>query len=141
MEYIRLGSTGLKVSRIGLGTMTYGTSQWRPWVLDEAASRPFFRRAWEAGVNFFDTADMYSLGLSEEIVGRALRKYARLEEIVIGPARENDGTLNLMGALRTSMATCGYESIHDFQKAEVMLAPAIQTEGKSLQQAQRVGMG
>ena len=66
---------------------------------------------------------------------------ATLEEIVIGPAHENDGTLNLMGALRTAMATCGYESIHDFQKAEVMLAPAIKTEGKSLQHAQRVGMG
>jgi IMP dehydrogenase len=66
---------------------------------------------------------------------------ATLEEIVIGPARENDGTLNLMGALRTSMATCGYESVHDFQKAEIMLAPAIKTEGKDLQQAQRVGMG
>jgi len=71
----------------------------------------------------------------------AVDQNATLEEIVIGPARENDGTLNLMGALRTSMATCGYESIHDFQKAEVMLAPAIKTEGKSLQQAQRVGMG
>ncbi|MDQ2982574.1 MAG: GuaB3 family IMP dehydrogenase-related protein [Actinomycetota bacterium] len=66
---------------------------------------------------------------------------ATLEEIVVGPARENDGTLNLMGALRTSMATCGYESIHDFQKAEVMLAPSIKTEGKILQQAQRIGMG
>jgi IMP dehydrogenase len=66
---------------------------------------------------------------------------ATLEEIVIGPARENDGTLNLMGALRTAMATCGYESIHDFQKAEIMLAPAVKTEGKGLQQAQRVGMG
>ena len=54
---------------------------------------------------------------------------ATLEEIVVGPARENDGTLNLMGALRTSMATCGYESIHDFQKAEIMLAPSIKTEG------------
>ena len=71
----------------------------------------------------------------------AVEQNATLEEIVVGPARENDGTLNLMGALRTSMATCGYESIHDFQKAEVMLAPAIKTEGKSLQQAQRVGMG
>jgi IMP dehydrogenase len=66
---------------------------------------------------------------------------ATLEEIVIGPAHENDGTLNLMGALRTAMATCGYESIHDFQKAEIMLAPALKTEGKALQQAQRVGMG
>jgi IMP dehydrogenase len=71
----------------------------------------------------------------------AVDQNATLEEIVIGPATENDGTLNLMGALRTSMATCGYESIHDFQKAEVMLAPAIKTEGKSLQHAQRIGMG
>jgi IMP dehydrogenase len=71
----------------------------------------------------------------------AVEQNATLEEIVIGPARENDGTLNLMGALRTSMATCGYESIHDFQNAEVMLAPSIKTEGKSLQQAQRIGMG
>ena len=71
----------------------------------------------------------------------ATQQVATLEEIVIGPATENDGTLNLMGALRTAMATCGYESIHDFQKAEIMLAPAIKTEGKGLQQAQHVGMG
>jgi IMP dehydrogenase len=71
----------------------------------------------------------------------AVEQNATLEQIVIGPATENDGTLNLMGALRTSMATCGYESIHDFQKAEVMLAPAIKTEGKSLQHAQRIGLG
>ncbi|MBD0290786.1 MAG: GuaB3 family IMP dehydrogenase-related protein [Thermoleophilia bacterium] len=70
-----------------------------------------------------------------------VEQVATLEEILVGPARENDGTLNLMGALRTSMATCGYENIHDFQRAEVMLAPAITTEGKILQQAQRVGMG
>ena len=71
----------------------------------------------------------------------ATQQVATLEEIVIGPATENDGTLNLMGALRTAMATCGYESIHDFQKAEIMLAPAIKTEGKGLQQSQRIGMG
>src|SRR3954471_12990454 len=71
----------------------------------------------------------------------AVEQNATLEEIVIGPATENDGTLNLMGALRTSMAACGYESIHDFQNAEVMFAPAMKTEGKSLQQAQRIGMG
>jgi len=64
-----------------------------------------------------------------------------LQEILAGPARENDGTLNLVGALRTSMATCGYENLKAFQKAEVMIAPALQTEGKSLQQAQGVGMG
>ncbi len=66
---------------------------------------------------------------------------ASLQEILVGPARENDGTLNLMGALRTSMATCGYENIHEFQRAEVALAPSIKTEGKTLQQAQKIGMG
>ncbi|HSH23855.1 MAG TPA: GuaB3 family IMP dehydrogenase-related protein [Acidimicrobiales bacterium] len=64
-----------------------------------------------------------------------------LEEILVGPARENDGALNLFGALRTSMATCGYETVKDFQKAEVMVAPALQTEGKALQRSQRIGMG
>ena len=67
MDYVRLGRTGLKVSRICLGTMTYGTPQWRPWVLDEADSRPFIKRALEHGINFFDTADMYSRGVSEEV--------------------------------------------------------------------------
>jgi len=66
---------------------------------------------------------------------------ASLREILVGPAFENDGTLNLFGALRTSMATCGYENIKDFQKAEVMVAPSIKTEGKLHQQQQRVGMG
>ena len=70
----------------------------------------------------------------------AVEQNATLEEIVIGPARENDGTLNLMGALRTSMATTGYETIHEFQKAEIMFAPAIQTEGKKLQREQAIGM-
>ena len=64
-----------------------------------------------------------------------------LQEIIAGPAHENDGRLNLMGALRTSMATCGYESVKEFQKAEVMIAPALQTEGKQLQRSQGVGMG
>ncbi len=66
---------------------------------------------------------------------------ASLEEILVGPARENDGTLNLFGALKTSLATCGYENIQAFQKAEVMVAPALQTEGKKLQREQDVGMG
>jgi aryl-alcohol dehydrogenase (NADP+) len=83
MEYVNLGRTGLKVSRICLGTMTYGTPQWREWVLDEDASRPFLQRALELGINFFDTADMYSLGVSEEVVGRALRDFARRDEVVI----------------------------------------------------------
>jgi 1-deoxyxylulose-5-phosphate synthase len=76
MQYVNLGNSGIKVSRLCLGCMTYGSSGWRPWVLDEEASRPFFRQAWESGINFFDTADMYSLGASEELLGRALRELA-----------------------------------------------------------------
>ncbi len=83
MKYTTLGRTGLTVSRIALGCMSYGSPSWRPWVLDEAAAQPFFRRAIELGINFFDTADMYSLGLSEEVTGRALRKYGRLDELVV----------------------------------------------------------
>jgi IMP dehydrogenase len=64
-----------------------------------------------------------------------------LEEVLVGPARQNDGRLNLMGALRSSMATCGYANLKEFQKAEVMIAPALQTEGKSLQRSQGLGMG
>ena len=75
MEYVKLGSTGLKVSRLCLGCMTYGSKGWREWVLEEPESRPFFRRAVELGFNFFDTADVYSLGVSEEIVGRALKEF------------------------------------------------------------------
>jgi len=80
MDYVNLGSTGLKVSRLCLGTMTYGSKKWREWVLEEEESRPFIRRALELGINFFDTADMYSVGVSEEILGRALRDF--------GPSRD-----------------------------------------------------
>ena len=80
MDYVNLGSTGLKVSRLCFGTMTYGSKKWRDWVLEEEESRPFLRRALELGFNFFDTADVYSLGASEEIVGRALRDF--------GPSRD-----------------------------------------------------
>lgn len=83
MEYVRLGNTGLKVSRLCFGTMTYGSKTWREWVLDEHEGRPFFRKAWEAGINFFDTANIYSLGVSEEITGRALRDLGRRDEQVI----------------------------------------------------------
>jgi 1-deoxyxylulose-5-phosphate synthase len=83
MDYVRLGNTGMKVSRLCLGTMTYGTPAWRPWVLDEAASRPFYARALEHGINFFDSADMYSRGASEEVLGRALRDLARRDEVVV----------------------------------------------------------
>ena len=83
MDYKNLGKTGLKVSRLCLGCMTYGSSQWREWVLNEEESRPFIQRALEAGINFFDTANMYSLGVSEEVVGRALRDFAKRDEVVL----------------------------------------------------------
>ncbi|CAN5668330.1 aldo/keto reductase [soil metagenome] len=83
MDYVNLGKTGLKVSRLCLGMMSYGTPEWRDWVLSEEASRPFILRALEAGITFFDTANMYSLGVSEEVTGRALKDFARRDEVVI----------------------------------------------------------
>lgn len=85
VEYVRLGSTGLEVSRICLGCMSYGVPERgnHSWVLDEEESRPFIKRALELGINFFDTANVYSDGTSEEIVGRALKDYARRDEIVL----------------------------------------------------------
>src|SRR5215813_5251526 len=83
MEYVRLGNTGLKVSPLCLGCMTYGSPNWRAWLLPEADSRPFFKRAIEHGINFFDTADVFSLGVSEEITGRALKDFTKRHEVVI----------------------------------------------------------
>jgi aryl-alcohol dehydrogenase-like predicted oxidoreductase len=83
MDYVRFGKTGMKVSRLCLGCMTYGSTKWRDWVLEEDAARPFFREAIERGINFFDTADVYSLGVSEEITGRAMKAYAKRHEVVI----------------------------------------------------------
>ena len=109
MEYINLGRTGLKVSRICLGCMTYGVPDRgaHTWSLDEENSRPLIKRALELGINFFDTANTYSDGTSEEIVGRALRDFARREEIVIAtkvfyPMREGP---NARGLSRKSILT------------------------------------
>src|SRR4051794_32546206 len=85
MEYANLGATGLKVSRVCLGCMSYGSRArgTHGWVLEEEESRPFFRQALEAGINFFDTANVYSLGASEEITGRALKDFAKRDEVVV----------------------------------------------------------
>ncbi len=83
MQYANLGRTGLKVSRICLGMMSFGTSQWRDWVLDEEDARPLIQHALEKGINFFDTANMYSRGVSEEVTGQALRDFSRRDEVVI----------------------------------------------------------
>lgn len=83
MQYVQLGRSGLSISRFGLGMMTYGTPKWRPWVLDEVGSRPLVRAAIEAGINFLDTADMYSAGVSEELTGKFVREFCRRDEVVI----------------------------------------------------------
>ncbi|QGZ96683.1 aldo/keto reductase [Terricaulis silvestris] len=85
MKYVNLGTSGLKVSRICLGTMTYADASkgLHPWALSEEASQPFYKRAIKAGINFFDTANAYSSGTSEEFLGRAIKKYAKRDEIVI----------------------------------------------------------
>ena len=83
MDYVKLGACGLKVSRLCLGMMTYGDPAWRPWILSEEQARPFVRRALEAGLNFFDTADMYSRGASEEVLGRAIRDFTSRDQVVI----------------------------------------------------------
>lgn len=125
MQYTQLGRTGLTVSRICLGCMSYGTPAWRPWVLDEAAARPFFRRAIEAGINFFDTADMYSAGASEEVTGRALRELARREEIVLatkvhfpvtdGPNQSGLSRKHIVQACEASLRRLGLETIDLYQ--------------------------
>jgi aryl-alcohol dehydrogenase (NADP+) len=83
LEYVNLGTTGLKVSRVCLGMMSYGSPRWRSWVLDAEASRPFVRRALDAGINFFDTADVYSLGESEAVLGSTLKQFEIARDRVV----------------------------------------------------------
>ncbi|WP_420451879.1 aldo/keto reductase [Ilumatobacter sp.] len=83
MDYVRLGRSGLQVSELCLGCMSFGSSSWRSWVLDADDAEPFFRRALDAGINFFDTADIYSMGASEEVTGRLLREHGDRDELVI----------------------------------------------------------
>ena len=125
MDYVSLGRTGLKVSRICLGTMTYGDPGWRSWILDEQAGRPFIRRALDHGINFFDTADMYSLGVSEQVVGRALRDFASRDRVVIAtkafyPMSDdpNDRGLSrkhLMSAIDRSLERLGTDYVDLYQ--------------------------
>jgi aryl-alcohol dehydrogenase-like predicted oxidoreductase len=100
MDYAKLGHTGLDVSRICLGCMSYGDPAWRPWILSEEQAAPHFRAAFDAGINFFDTADMYSRGRSEEVTGRFLKEMGRREEIVLAtkvfyPRREGPNSRGL----------------------------------------------
>ena len=125
MDYVQLGRSGLKVSRLALGCMSYGDPAWRPWVLDEEAARPFFRQAVEGGITFFDTANMYSLGVSEEVTGRALREFARRDEIVIatkvnfpmgpGPNMGGLSRKHILQACDASLRRLGVDAIDLYQ--------------------------
>jgi aryl-alcohol dehydrogenase-like predicted oxidoreductase len=125
MKFTQLGRSGLEVSRICLGCMTYGTPKWRPWVLDEVDSRPFFRKALDIGINFFATADMYSMGVSEEVTGRALREMANMEQIVLatkvhfpmgdGPNMGGISRKHVVQACEASLKRLGVETIDLYQ--------------------------
>ena len=125
MEYVRLGKTGLKVSRLCLGCMTYGSSKWRDWVMDEAAARPFYRQALDLGINFFDTADMYSVGASEEVTGRMLKEMTRRDQVVIatkvynpmgkGPNERGLSRKHIMEAVDASLKRFGTDYIDLYQ--------------------------
>ncbi|MEE8167150.1 MAG: aldo/keto reductase, partial [Myxococcota bacterium] len=125
MKTTILGRTGMRVSRICLGCMSYGTPEWRPWVLDEHQARPFFKRAIEAGINFFDTSDSYSLGVSEEVTGKLVRNFGKLDECVIATKvffpmndRPNMGGLSrkhIQQACESSLRRLGVETIDLYQ--------------------------
>ena len=125
MKYTQLGRSGLEISRICLGCMTYGTPKWRPWVLDEVDSRPFYKKALDLGINFFDTADMYSMGVSEEVTGRALREMAKMQEIVLatkvhfpmgdGPNMGGISRKHIVQACEASLKRLGVDTIDLYQ--------------------------
>ena len=125
MKYVTLGRTGLRVSRICLGAMTFGSPTWRDWVLPEDASRPFIQRALEAGVNFFDTADMYSVGVSEEIVGHAINDYTTRDQVVLatkayfpmgeGPNDRGLSRKHLLEAIDASLRRLGTDYVDLYQ--------------------------
>jgi aryl-alcohol dehydrogenase-like predicted oxidoreductase len=125
MKMTLLGATGVTVSRLCLGCMSYGDTSWRSWVLDEPAARPFFRLAVESGINFFDTADMYSLGVSEEITGRCLREFAKLDECVVatkifnamadGPNMKGLSRKHIQQGCDASLRRLGVETIDLYQ--------------------------
>jgi len=126
MEYIKFGNTGMMVSRICLGTMTYGTptDRW-PWALNEEQSRPFIKKALDLGINFFDTADIYSNGLSEEVVGRALLDFTKRDDFVLatkvafpmGPGPNDKGLSrkHIMSAIDASLKRLGTDYVDLYQ--------------------------
>ncbi|HEX6162413.1 MAG TPA: aldo/keto reductase [Vicinamibacterales bacterium] len=148
MDYVRLGKTELNVSRLCLGTMTYGTPNWRPWVLDEDRSRPFIKRALEHGINFFDTANMYSRGVSEEVVGRALKDFAKRDEVIIATKvfypvdAETTGGLSrqqIATALDASLRRLGVDYIDLYQIHRLDLETPMEEICEALHDAVKAG--
>src|SRR5207244_11034956 len=125
MDQVRLGNTGLHVSRLGLGMMSYGEDANRPWMLDEAAAEPIVRRAVEGGFTFFDTADMYSHGASEDATGRLLRKLLSRDELVIatkvyfpmtpGPNGRGLSRKHVLSAIDASLQRHGMDYVDLYQ--------------------------
>ena len=125
MEYVNLGRSGLKVSRLCLGMMNYGDPKWRPWILSMDDAEPIIKRALDLGINFFDTADMYSAGESEILTGKLLMKYARREEVVIaskvfmptgdGPNQRGLSRIHIINAIDQSLKRLGTDYIDLYQ--------------------------
>lgn len=128
MDYVSLGRSGLKVSRIALGAFSFGDPAWQSWVLPEEQSRPIIRRAIELGVNFIDTADMYSNGVSEEIIGRSWREFTRREEIVL--------STKASGATGNSVNERGLSRKHLFDAIDLSLR-RLQTDYVDIYQLHR----
>ena len=125
MKYVSLGNTGLKVSQLVLGCMSFGSPQWRDWILDEEQSQPLLKQALDAGINFFDSANVYSKGVSEEVVGRFLRRNAKRDDVVVStkmfyPSRETPDRLgltreNILSSIDGSLERLGMDYVDIYQ--------------------------
>jgi 1-deoxyxylulose-5-phosphate synthase len=150
MEYVRFGSTGLKVSGLCLGCMSYGQpAEGEKWELDEEHSRPFIKRALELGINFFDTADVYSNGMSETIVGRALRDFASRDEVVIatkvhfptgpGPNDRGQSRKHILSSIDGSLRRLGTDYVDLYQIHRWDYETAIEETLEALNDVVRAG--
>src|SRR3972149_1684545 len=150
MEYIRFGATGLKVSRICLGCMSYGgpNDRWQ-WALNEEQTRPFIKQGLELGITFFDTADVYSTGMSEQIVGRALRDFAARDEVVIatkvhgmmGPGPNDHGLSRkpIRSSIGASLKRLGTDYVDLSQTPRWDYEPPIEETMEALHDVVRMG--
>jgi aryl-alcohol dehydrogenase (NADP+) len=150
MDYVNLGKTGLKVSRLCLGMMSYGDKKWREWVLDEKEALPFVKRALEAGINFFDTADMYSVGESENITGSLLKKLnVRREDVIVatkvcnpmgdGPNERGLSRKHILDSIDASLRRLGLDHVDLYQTHRWDPGTPIQETMEALNDVVRAG--